>query len=56
MDRMDIIELVIFGLMLILILSALVANQIFDNRYKELLGNEFQIQVVSPEGNVYVIE
>lgn len=46
------IEVIVIGIMLLI----LVANKIFDNRYKELIGNEYKIQIVTPDETVYPIE
>lgn len=56
MDCGDWIEIIIMGTMLLILLFGLVANKIFDNRYKELIGNEYKIQIVTPDGTIYPID
>lgn len=56
MDCGDWIQIIVVGIMLLILLFRLVSNKIFDNRYKELIGNKYQIQIVTPDGTVYPID
>ena len=56
MDYGEWMQTIIMGIILLILLFGLVANKIFDNRYKELVGNEYKIQIVTPDGTVYPIE